>query len=112
MKAVPIKLVDNKQIQCKPEEASYLKFHLPSVGGIQVLPVIIKGSRKNTNAWTWNGSTEKPTLRPSVLVEGVCKNTGKDFKCHSWVNDGKTQFLSDCSHDMANKTAELRDIKL
>tara|TARA_R110002050_G_scaffold246395_3_gene384179 strand:- start:1053 stop:1391 length:339 start_codon:yes stop_codon:yes gene_type:complete len=112
MKAIPIKFENNKQVQCKPEEATFLKFHIPSVARVQTLPVIINGSRQGTNCWTWNGDTEKPTLRPSVLVTGYCGDIDADFRCHSWINDGSVQFLSDCSHELANKTVELLDISL
>lgn len=110
MKAIPIKLVDGEQVMCTPEEATYLKFKLPSVGGMQMLPVITKGSRKNSNAWTWNGDTEKPTLRPSLLVKGHCTSKEDNYICHSWVNDGKAQFLIDSTHDLAGKTIDLLDV--
>jgi len=55
--------------------------------------------------WTWNGSMESPTFTPSLLVF-------KDFpelRCHSFVTDGKIQFLSDCHHSMAGQTVEIPD---
>ena len=85
----------------------------------------VDGSR----GWTWNGSLESPTTSPSILVrsvrpiqdgkpvrsltyegsypppEGICD----PFVCHSYVTDGKIQFLSDCTHDLAGKTVDLPD---
>lgn len=60
--------------------------------------------------WTFNGDVEKPTFTPSMLV-----NSEIDYKkynlerCHSFVTDGKIQFLSDCSHSLAGQTVELTD---
>lgn len=48
--------------------------------------------------WQWNGSLDRPTLQPSVHVIG---------RCHSWINDGKIQFLSDCTHKLAGQTVPL-----
>jgi hypothetical protein len=68
--------------------------------------VITHGTREGTGCWTWNGSIDAPTLRPSVLT------TGHDFRCHSWINDGKVQFLSDCSHEYAGSTLDLLKVEL
>lgn len=60
--------------------------------------------------WTFNGNLEKPTFRASML----CKSVDKDLKptlCHSFVTDGKIEFLSDCLHAMAGKTVDLPDCK-
>jgi hypothetical protein len=79
--------------------------------------------------WTWDGSVDKPTFSPSVLVQGS-KFTEKgqadydawkaagfpkhDDKfesiatvCHSFVKDGKMQFLGDCTHQLANQTVDI-----
>lgn len=57
--------------------------------------------------WEWNGSMDKPTFRPSVLtwLEEV---DGQPLRrCHSFVTDGKIQFLSDCHHALAGQTVDL-----
>ena len=55
--------------------------------------------------WTFNGDLDRPTVRPSLNVNS------KDpaSRCHSWVTDGKIQFLGDCFHDMKNQTVEIPD---
>lgn len=55
--------------------------------------------------WTWNGSLDKPTFTPSLLV---CKDS-PEYRCHSFVKDGQIQFLSDCHHKLAGLTVELPD---
>jgi hypothetical protein len=56
--------------------------------------------------WRFNGDLEKPTISPSILSNGDrrCPNTPR---CHSFVRDGKIQFLSDCDHALAGQTVEL-----
>ena len=53
--------------------------------------------------WGWNGSLDKPTFTPSMLVNGDYP----DSRCHSFVTDGKIKFLGDCFHDMKNTTVDL-----
>ena len=55
--------------------------------------------------WSFNGDFEKPTFAPSLLVNGF----DPKIRCHSFVCDGKIQFLSDCFHELAGQTVELPD---
>ena len=88
MKALPVKLIYGKGYKpCAIEEATHVTLNLPGPTGLLTLPVILSGTRAGTGCWTWNGSTDAPTLRPSVLT------TGHDFRCHSWINDGAAQFF-------------------
>ncbi len=100
MKSLPLK--NNKE--CKPEEATHLLFRMPGPIGTLCLPVQIKGSREGTSNWTWNGSVESPTLRPSVRSRCI------DIVCHSWINDGKAQFLDDTTHEFKGKTVDLLEL--
>ncbi len=73
--------------------------------------------------WGWNGSVDSPTFTPSILVRGTIPITdeeielisaGKpftpvDFVCHSFVRDGRIQYLSDCTHEFAGQTIDLQD---
>lgn len=53
--------------------------------------------------WEWNGSLDKPTFAPSLLV-----NQHDDSqRCHSFVRGGKIEFLSDCFHSLAGQTVEI-----
>lgn len=58
--------------------------------------------------WTFNGDMERPTFSPSLVV--TIKTEPKKQICHSFVRDGKIQFLSDCFHDLAGQTVEMPDI--
>ena len=64
----------------------------------------------NQAIWQFNGDVNKPTVSPSLLVRFTPMN-GKDAVCHSFINDGMIQFLSDCTHKLANSTVELPEIE-
>jgi hypothetical protein len=68
------------------------------------LPVLLRGARQGTNCWSWNGDLEKPTFRPSLLMNRP------GFVSHSWITDGQVQFLGDSTHALAGKTVELLDL--
>lgn len=59
-----------------------------------------------SNAWSWNGDTEAPTFQPSVLVMGGPPGTPR---CHSFVTDGRIQYLPDSEHPLAGQTVDLPD---
>jgi len=106
VKAKPVRVAEGTgYVECGCQEATHITMRLPGPTGLLTLPVL-QGSatRAGTGCWTWNGSTEAPTLRPSVLT------TGHNWRCHSWITDGNVQFLADCSHEMANTTASLLDV--
>jgi len=87
--------------------------------------VMVSGPR----AWEWNGSIGSPTLRPSVLFASghfaqgwagpKCWCTYKQehpehaehsfscVRCHSFITDGKIQFLADSTHALAGHTVDL-----
>lgn len=60
--------------------------------------------------WTWNGSLALPTLSPSLLVTWPRVGTVADGRCHSFVRDGRIQFLSDCTHALAGQTVDLPEV--
>jgi hypothetical protein len=82
--------------------------------------------------WTFNGDMDKPTFSPSLLVRtGHYHPDHKSDKCwctynaehkdelapfecticHSFVTDGKIQYLRDCTHELAGQTIELDEIE-
>lgn len=80
----------------------------------------------NTDRWHWNGSLDRPTLDPSLLVrtghytsswkpgDSCWCGKGYEFscyRCHSFVKDGRIEFLSDCSHALAGKTGDLSELE-
>jgi len=59
-----------------------------------------------TTGWTFNGSYDRPTFSPSLLVT---KPNGPE-RCHSFITDGQIRYLSDCTHAMAGQTVDLPEI--
>lgn len=61
--------------------------------------------------WTWNGSADRPTFQPSILVRYDGADAGVDGAptavCHSFVTDGRIQFLDDCTHALAGQVVPL-----
>ena len=106
MKAKPLKQTPTGYVECDAREATHVMLNMPGPIPTRIIPVMINGMRRGTGNWTWNGDTEKPTLRPSILTRGG----DGDHRCHSWVNDGMVQFLHDCSHDLADRTLPLLEI--
>jgi hypothetical protein len=52
--------------------------------------------------WDFNGDYSKPTLSPSILVTIPGIGT-----CHSYIIDGRIQYLSDCHHGLAGQVVDL-----
>lgn len=78
--------------------------------------------------WTWNGDANRPTFQPSILVRydhwvppadtlemsekirlGEVVQTQVHDVCHSFVTDGRIQFLGDCTHALAGQTVDIPD---
>lgn len=70
--------------------------------------------------WTWDGPPERPTFRPSIRVvyehwvppfiygePPPAAQTKVIETCHSFITDGKIEFLSDSTHALAGKTVPL-----
>ena len=81
-------------------------FEFPGCGENHGFPV--DGSR----GWSWNGDVDRPTITPSILARGFKPASGDSddaipYVCHSFVTDGKIQFLSDCTHAKAGQTVDL-----
>lgn len=84
-----------------------LRFKCP---GYKMYHVVRYGTDTEPN-WTWNGSLDKPTISPSILATYNGKDAGINGAppsvCHSFVREGKFQFLSDCTHNLAGQTVDI-----
>lgn len=77
------------------------------------------------DGWGFNGDYERPTFTPSVLMQAryaeppVTPENLEQWKrepweqrtvdrvCHSFVTDGRIQFLTDSTHELAGQTVDL-----
>lgn len=94
-----------------PEYSDMLMFRCPACGGNHMISI---GPKSYWNIrWQFNGDYNKPTINPSVLVTHEIPADVKiepDIRrCHSFIRDGKIEFLSDCTHHLASQTVELPD---
>lgn len=69
------------------------------------------------HAWGFNESLAQPTFTPSILVRGTATDQDDpdakalEFVCHSFVTDGRIQFLADCTHSLSGKTVDLPEVE-
>jgi hypothetical protein len=106
-----------------PNDPEYC-FHCPGCGCCHWFKTT--GDRPR---WEWNGSMDKPTVSPSILVQwtryeppattpeivekirlGEIIQTPVKKVCHSFVRDGAIQFLNDCTHHLAGQTVPLESV--
>lgn len=99
-----------------------LMFHCPGCD----TPHLVHHGHDSGPRWTWNGDAERPTFEPSILVRwdqwepsavnaeisrrivsGEIVQIKVAKVCHSFVRDGRIQFLSDCTHALAGQTVPL-----
>ncbi len=83
--------------------------------------------------WKWDGNADSPTFTPSILIrnghfashfkhgedrcwcdynrelveEGKPPSKYKCVVCHSFVRNGRIEFLADCTHELAGQTVDL-----
>lgn len=60
------------------------------------------------SSWKFDGDFENPTVMPSLLVTG---GADANYRCHSFITEGKIKFLDDCSHSMKNQLVDLPELK-
>lgn len=82
-----------------PRGGEVYVFHCPGCGHAHWFEVNAPGGA----GWKWNGSMEAPTFSPPLL----CNQHDAASRCHSFVTDGKIQFLSDCWHELRGQTVEI-----
>lgn len=74
------------------------------------------GHRINTNhgtgepVWGFNKDLNNPTVSPSILVTYPYGEKRENRRCHSYVRNGKIEFLGDCTHELRNQTVELPEL--
>ena len=103
------------------ENAGYRTVWLWCPGCEKLHSVCIEDSTGRHPVWAFNQNFDAPTFTPSLLVtyghyvsgtlEKGCDKCAEHprgcGRCHSFIVDGKWQFLDDCSHHLAGKTVPL-----
>lgn len=96
------------------------EFKCPGCRMTHIMPVrvsaeqVVRNGGNRVPEWTFNGSLERPTFQPSLLVTWNYWREEHGFDernvCHSFIRDGQIQFLSDCTHALAGHTVDLAEI--
>lgn len=87
-------------------------FWCPGCDGAHQITVFDDPNRQGP-IWGYNGNPDAPTFTPSINVTYNGPDAGIDGAppavCHSFVTDGRIQFLGDCTHALAGQTVDLPD---
>lgn len=72
--------------------------------------------------WKFNGDHVRPTFHPSILATYGCppdctevhlEDDGEHwpyFVCHSFIENGRIQYLEDCTHSLRGQCVDLPDM--
>lgn len=63
------------------------------------------------SGWKFNGDVFSPTFSPSILTTTPPNEAGDNYRSHSFIRDGKIQYLIDCSHEFACRTIDLPSLE-
>ncbi|MDG4811920.1 DUF6527 family protein [Hydrogenovibrio sp. 3SP14C1] len=58
------------------------------------------------DTWHFNGDVKNPTFSPSLL----CHRIEHLPRCHSFIKNGKWQFLNDCDHELKGQIVDMVEI--
>ena len=107
-------------------EGGRLMFWCPGCDGAHMVTVKAEPGHPGP-VWGYNENADAPTFTPSILVNAkrwhppVTGDNLEEWKrkpwkqekvssvCHSFVTDGKIQFLNDCTHALAGEVVDLPD---
>jgi hypothetical protein len=115
----------------KITEAGGIRWWCPGCKHSHIVPVKQYPNRYSTasmppDGWDWNESLDAPTLAPSVLVferrtfiDGTLEgdaltapaNITMTPRCHTFVRDGRIEFLGDCTHELAGQTVDMEALE-
>lgn len=88
----------------REDDETYVLFMCPGCECAHEIPTT--GGKK----WNWNGRIDFPTFTPSIVFTQL-RGSDAEIRCHSYVKDGKIQFLNDCTHKLAGQTVDLPEIQ-
>jgi hypothetical protein len=61
--------------------------------------------------WSFNGDMENPTFHPSLLNTWTKPPDTKVIKCcHLFVESGMIKYQGDCTHSLAGKTIDMKEL--
>jgi hypothetical protein len=100
--------VNRVEILTDANGVKYASFECPGCG-LNHGPVVSRPPGSVGPTWGWNGDLERPTFTPSLRVQW--DRPKGPAACHSFIREGRIEFLSDCTHALAGQTVDLLDIE-
>lgn len=101
------------------DDGDHVIFHCPGCRDNHGIPI---------GKWTWNEDLEFPTFNPSLLILGnqwpkdeypkyyksqhAKVAAGGETVCHSFIKNGKIQFLNDSTHALSGQTVDIPEWSL
>lgn len=83
-----------------------LEFKCPGCGWTH--DIHLKRSQGPT--WTWNGDLDQPTISPSVRIQWRWGTLREYRCCHFFVRDGRIEFCTDCTHELAGQVVPMTEL--
>lgn len=80
-----------------------------AAGGYGRVHVLTTGGHLPTR-WGFNGDVERPTFTPSLLCRFTWGEERTPVVCHSFIRDGRIEYLTDSTHPLAGQTVDLPDL--
>lgn len=71
----------------------------------------LKEGKFGTPKWGFNKNLDRPTFTPSLLCRWSYGPENVKKVCHSFITDGRIQFLPDCTHELKGQTVDLFEVK-
>lgn len=91
-------------------EVAHLAALCPACGFEHEFRVDLTGNgiwqRNGGDVWTFDGDWDKPTFHPSMGAN-LHNYESRHPRCHSYLENGRWRFLSDCSHELAGQTVDM-----
>jgi hypothetical protein len=86
-----------------------VKLHHYWCPGCDALHAVSINPGKNGSGagWDFSGTLECPTYAPSQLTTWRQGDMQYECRCHTFIRDGKIQFLSDCTHASKGQTVPM-----
>ena len=86
------------------------RFECPGCNMPHVVP-----TKPTARGWDFTGDQNLPTFAPSILVHphGVLNEdgtVGQSPRCHSFVREGRIEYLADSTHHLAGQTVDLPEV--
>ncbi len=87
-------------------EAKAVSFWCP--GCEEMHMIVVERWSGQGPVWGWDGNIVAPTFSPSIRCYRDLP-TG-NILCHSFIRNGRIEFLGDCTHSLKGQTVDLPDL--